>query len=115
VFSSAHDLSDGGLVQALAESCLRNGHGVEIALPADSDPFVMLFSETSGRVLVSVPPEAEDDLIALCNESGIHRHRLGTVQDSEDAELRITDQFAVPLTEVRAAWQATIPEAMAAH
>ena len=115
VFSSAHDLSDGGLAQAVVESCLRHGHGAEITLPNDADPFVMLFSETSGRVLVSVPPDAEDDLIALCNESGVHRHRLGTVQDTEDAELRVADQFVVPLAEVRAAWHATIPEAMAAH
>ena len=115
VFSSAHDLSDGGLAQAVVESCLRHGHGAEITLPNDADPFVMLFSETSGRVLVSVPPDAEDDLIALCNESGVHRHRLGTVQDTEDAELRVADQFVVPLAEVRAAWQATIPEAMAVH
>jgi phosphoribosylformylglycinamidine synthase len=115
VFSSAHDLSDGGLAQTLVESCLRHDHGVEITLPSDSDPFVMLFSETSGRVLVSLPPDAEDDLVALCNELGIHRRRLGTVRDTEDAELRIADQFVVPLAEVRAAWRATIPEAMAAH
>ena len=116
VFSSAHDLSDGGLAQALAESCLRLGYGVDISLPADTDPFVVLFSETSGRVLVSVPPEAEDDVIALCNESGILRHRLGAVQDdTEDAALQIAGQFTVPLAEVGDAWRDTLPEAMAAH
>ena len=115
VFSSAHDLSDGGLAQALAESCLRRGYGVDISLPADTDPFVALFSETTGRVLVSVPPEAEDDVIALCNESGIQRHRLGTVRESEEAELRVADQFAIPLAELREAWSGTLPAAMAGH
>ena len=111
----AHDLSDGGLAQALVESLPAPGIGAGSTLPSDGDPFVALFAESAGRVLVTVPPDAEDDLIALCNESGVHRHRLGTVQDTEDAELRVADQFVVPLAEVRAAWQATIPEAMAVH
>jgi phosphoribosylformylglycinamidine synthase len=115
VFSSAHDLSDGGLAQALVESCLRRGYGVDIALPSEADPFVQLFSESSGRVLVSIPAAAEDDLVALSNENGIVRHRLGLVRDNEDAELRIADQFSIPLAELREAWSATLPTAMAGH
>jgi phosphoribosylformylglycinamidine synthase subunit PurL len=114
LLSSAHDLSDGGLAQALVESCLRHGFGAEIGLPTDTDPFVMLFSESSGRVLVSVLPEAEDDLIALCNEHGIHRHRLGQVRGSEDPDLQIAGQLVVPLADLRAAWSGTLPAAMAA-
>ena len=34
LLSAAHDVSDGGLAQALVESCLRGGCGVEIALPS---------------------------------------------------------------------------------
>ena len=79
MLSSAHDLADGGLAQALVESCLRHDHGVEVNLPEDPEPFVALFSESSGRVLVSVKPGAVDDLTALCDEIGIERHRLGTV------------------------------------
>src|SRR5690606_6304964 len=30
--NSAHDLSDGGLAQALTEACLRNGFGVDVTL-----------------------------------------------------------------------------------
>ena len=52
LLSSAHDLADGGLSQALVESCLRKGLGVAITLP-QGDPTVQLFAETPGRVLVS--------------------------------------------------------------
>ena len=55
LLSSAHDLADGGLAQALVESCLRYGHGVAVELPDSADPFVWLFSESAGRVLVSLP------------------------------------------------------------
>jgi phosphoribosylformylglycinamidine synthase len=47
MLSAAHDLSDGGLAQALVESCLQGGMGARIVLPEDADPFVWLFSESA--------------------------------------------------------------------
>ena len=50
MLSAAHDLSDGGLAQAVVEGCLRGGHGARLVLPetdADGtalDPFVALFA-----------------------------------------------------------------------
>ncbi|HEV2088099.1 MAG TPA: phosphoribosylformylglycinamidine synthase subunit PurL, partial [Cryptosporangiaceae bacterium] len=63
MLGAAHDLSDGGLAQALAESCLRHGVGARVTLPDDADPFVWLFSESAGRVLVSVPAAEEWRLV----------------------------------------------------
>jgi len=111
VFSSAHDLADGGLAQALVESCLRHRLGAEIELPTDVDPFVMLFSESAGRVLVSVHPSAGDDLAGLCAEAGVQLHRLGTVRDAEageDPELHIAGQMVLPLAQIREAWSDTL-------
>src|SRR5215210_3097173 len=48
---SAHDLADGGLAQALAESALRYGTGAVLRL--DGDPFVALFSESAARAVVT--------------------------------------------------------------
>ena len=52
LLSAAHDLSDGGLAVALAESCLRGGVGCTVRLPGD--PFTALFSESAGRAVVAV-------------------------------------------------------------
>ena len=113
---SAHDLADGGLAQALVESCLRRGFGVSVELSAGVDPFVMLFSESTGRVLVSITPSGDDDLVGLCEGSGVRLARLGVVgAGGEDAELQIDGQFSLRLTEVRHAWSSTLPTAMAAH
>jgi phosphoribosylformylglycinamidine synthase subunit PurL len=113
--SSAHDLADGGLAQALVESCLRLDHGVKVTLPKDLDPFVALFSESSGRVLVSVKPYAVDDLAALCAEIGVQRHRLGHVeQPGPEATLTVTGQFSLPLAELREAWTGTLRAVFAA-
>src|SRR5262249_22233734 len=51
---AAHDLSEGGLAQALVESCLRGQVGARVWLPEDLDPFVALFSESTGRAIVAV-------------------------------------------------------------
>ena len=114
VLSSAHDLADGGLAQALVESCLRRDHGVTVGLPDDLDPFVALFSESSGRVLVSVKPDAVDDFTALCTEIGVDRRRLGLVDEpGAEAALEVSGQFTLPLAELRAAWSQTLPAVFA--
>ncbi|MDT7648745.1 MAG: phosphoribosylformylglycinamidine synthase subunit PurL, partial [Pseudonocardiales bacterium] len=51
LLTGAHDLSDGGLAQALVEACLVGGQGAAVELPPALDPFVALFSESAGRVL----------------------------------------------------------------
>ena len=72
VLSSAHDLSDGGLAQALVEACLRNGVGARVELAGD--PFVALFSESAGRVLVTVAPDDEERLCELAADHGVPDH-----------------------------------------
>ncbi len=56
--SSAHDLAEGGLAVALAESCLGGGLGAELALPADwvaavGGAWTALFGEGPGGFLLS--------------------------------------------------------------
>ena len=98
LLSSAHDLSEGGLAQAVTESCLRHGHGATIAVPDGMDPFVALFSESTGRVLVSLKPEQRDDFEALCAEHRIPVTALGVVGGSQ---LAVEGQFEIELAELR--------------
>jgi phosphoribosylformylglycinamidine synthase subunit PurL len=112
---SAHDLSDGGLAQALVECSLRKGFGADIGLPIDTDPFVALFSESTGRVLVSMKAELTDELESLCAEAEIHVARLGVVGPREEAELHIAGQFTLSLDRIRDAWSSTLPAAMEAR
>ena len=79
MLSSAHDLSDGGLAQALVESCLRHGIGARVELDdvAGDDPFVALFSESAARVLVTVAPDDEERLFELAADHGVPVTSLG--------------------------------------
>ncbi len=109
LLTSAHDLSDGGLAMALVESCLRNNLGVALTLP-EGDPTVQLFSETAGRVLVSLSGSHLRRFSALCAEHGIPATRLGEVIATP--EIEIQQQFTLPLAEIRSAWVAPIPSAL---
>ncbi len=115
LLASAHDLADGGLAQALVESALRHGLGARIQLPSEADPFVWLFSESAGRVIVSLKQAAYRDLASLCRMNGVMLTKLGVVTKGEDASLEVVGQFTLPLTRIREAWQGTIPAVMAAH
>jgi phosphoribosylformylglycinamidine synthase len=113
VLSSAHDLSDGGLAQALAESCLRHGIGASVWVPRDA--FVGLFSETAGRVLETVADGTAQVLEQMAGQSAVPLRELGrtggdalTVESPAGSRL-----FSVGLDELRAAWSSTLPAAFA--
>jgi phosphoribosylformylglycinamidine synthase len=105
--TSAHDLSDGGLAQALAEASLR--HGIGVSVEVDGDPFVALFSESTARVVVTVPDGEAGRLVELAERHGVPIAPLGVT--GGDA-LVVEGQFEVPLEELRAAWTATMPAAL---
>jgi phosphoribosylformylglycinamidine synthase len=102
--TSAHDLSEGGLAQALVESVLRHDVGATVAL--DGDPFVALFSESAGRVLVTVPIADRDRLSELAARHGVPVTELGTTGGSV---LAVEGQLEIDLGELGDAWRATLP------
>jgi phosphoribosylformylglycinamidine synthase II len=114
---AAHDLSEGGLAVALAEASLRNGVGARIWLDDvcerdGVDAFTLLFSESTGRAIVAVPPASEDRLIALCSAKGFEHARIGVVEDEAGA-LDVRGQFTLPLDELRLVHTSTLPTVFA--
>jgi phosphoribosylformylglycinamidine synthase len=105
--SAAHDLSDGGLAQALVEACLSSSVGAQVTLPAQPDPFVALFSESSARVLLSVSGRCTDRVAQLCTDHGVPVTRLGAVHLAP--ELHIAGIAPLTLHDLRTAWEATLP------
>jgi phosphoribosylformylglycinamidine synthase len=104
LLDAAHDVSDGGLAMALAESCLAGGHGCRVALPGDE--FTFLFSESAARVVVAVMPGAEAEFAGLCAAHGVPAAPLGTAGGDR---LEVEGGFAVPLDELAATHQGTLP------
>ena len=113
LLSAAIDLSDGGLAQALTEGSLRFGVGVRVwideILSRDGvDATAALFSESQGRVLVSVPQEEDVKFRGLCEGRGYPALRIG-VTDAVGQAIEVQDRFAIPLPELGAAHRDTLP------
>ncbi|WP_432572639.1 phosphoribosylformylglycinamidine synthase subunit PurL [Kineococcus sp. SYSU DK005] len=114
---AAHDLSDGGLAQALVESVLRFGVGARVWLDElcerdGVDAFTALFSESAGRAVVAVPREEEVRFTDMCTARGLAHVRIGVTDagaEGEQAALDVQGLFTVPLAELRAAHEATLP------
>ncbi|NUS05503.1 MAG: phosphoribosylformylglycinamidine synthase subunit PurL, partial [Nonomuraea sp.] len=104
LLEGSHDLSDGGLAVALAESCLARGIGARVAL--SGDPFTDLFSESAARALVVVRPEAFEEFAALCGRHEVPCYGLGVT--GGDA-LVIEDAFDVPIEDMRETHSAALP------
>src|SRR5699024_1768024 len=106
--SAAHDLSEGGLAQAVVEAALAGQTGVRLVLPEGSDPFTMLFSESAGRALVAVPRTEEPRFTAMCEARGLPAVRIGVV-DQGSTDLEVQGQFTVSLDELRDRHEKTLP------
>jgi phosphoribosylformylglycinamidine synthase len=104
LLSAAHDLSDGGLAVALAESCLRGGVGCQVQLPGD--PFTWLFSESAARAVVAVRSGAEAAFDRLCAAHDVPGEIIGRVGGDR---LVVEGCFAIPLAELAAVHTAALP------
>ncbi len=92
LFSSAQDLSEGGLMVALAESCIHAAQGAAgcVVSPKalgcggreDVRADAMLFGECNTAVVVSFPESNEDQVADICRRHGVPLSVIGRVGDS---------------------------------
>jgi len=110
---ACHDLSDGGLLVALAEMVMAGGIGAEIALPplgADLPPHGFLFGEDQARyVLTTGAPEA---VLEAAAAAGVPALRLGTTGGTA---LTVHGAGAISSAELRRINEAWLPSFMAAR
>jgi len=112
--TSAHDLSDGGLLATLAEGVLRFGVGARVwiteLMERDGvDALAALLSESTARVLVSVAREDDVKFRGLCAGRDVPVLRVG-VTDGEVDGLEIQDRFTLSHADLAAAHRGTLPE-----
>jgi phosphoribosylformylglycinamidine synthase len=106
--SAAHDLSEGGLAQAVVESALAGEIGCRIVLPEGVDPFVWLFSESAGRAMVAVPRTEESRFASMCEARGLPATRIGVSDEGSDS-IEVQGLFTVTLEELRSTSEGVLP------
>ena len=117
--ASCHDLSDGGLAVAAAESAFAGGYGLQIDLSRmlwkgdvrDKTDLALLFSESASRHLVTVRPDHQKAFESAM--SGNCFACIGTVAGDQLLTITGLDGTQVvraELSELKEAWQQTLRE-----
>jgi phosphoribosylformylglycinamidine synthase len=104
--ASAHDLSEGGLIVTLAESCFGARLGAEVTIPtSDLSDVRFMFSESASRLLISCKPEHRDDLIKALD--GEPLAELGKV--AGHSSINVAGQ-SLPIDDLYRAWRQPLSE-----
>ncbi|MDU4697107.1 MAG: phosphoribosylformylglycinamidine synthase subunit PurL [Paenibacillus sp.] len=107
---SAHDLSEGGLAVALAESCISGGIGAKVNVASELRSDYTLFSESQSRILLSASPEKAAALEKLLAERGVTAARIGVVEGSElNVAVNGTGVLSKPVEQLKRVWEDVIP------
>lgn len=80
--SAVHDVSEGGILTTLLESAMAGAKGFEIRLPDDIRKDIFLFSESQGRVVITVRPDQLTETEDWLSKQAIPFLRLGQVTSS---------------------------------
>jgi phosphoribosylformylglycinamidine synthase len=110
ILASAHDLSEGGLAAALAESCIAGRLGAKVSLLAHLRPELPLFGEGPSRVLVSLDPAHREELAALAGEFAVPVAEVGRVH-GERLEIAAGGAVLIdlPVAELKKVYEEAIP------
>ncbi|WRS29236.1 phosphoribosylformylglycinamidine synthase subunit PurL [Actinomycetaceae bacterium MB13-C1-2] len=99
---SAHDLAEGGLGVALAESAFPGNFGFEVSV---SFPATWLFSETQSRFVVSIRPEDRERFETVAPNAAL----IGTVSDALTYRFATSDaSFEVNAAEAKKTWEESL-------
>jgi phosphoribosylformylglycinamidine synthase len=112
LFSAAHDVSEGGIAQTIAEMAMRSGFGVRVEVPAGLDAFTFLWSESATRAVVVVPQSRDEEFLALCQSKSFAATKVGTV-DSLSKAIEVSGVFdetiSLDIEELQTISEETLP------
>ena len=110
--TAVHDLSDGGLLVAIAEMALAGGIGAHIE-PGQSDDTGLaeqMFGEDQGRYIIAVADPDDHRVVERAKAEGLPTAWLGTC-GGEDIRIGHGREI-IPLTKLRAAHEGFFPKLM---
>jgi len=93
---SAHDVSEGGLFVSLVESAMAADLGFVVETDYNFRKDAYLFGESQSRIVITVKPENEDDLVNYLNSHNVSFTKLGEVKGQNAI---IDDKDFGPITE----------------
>jgi phosphoribosylformylglycinamidine synthase len=101
-----HDVSDGGILVAIAEMALASGRGCRLEGAADA---AFWFGEDQARYIICAPKEAAKEIITEARKAGVAIARLGAVNGNE---ISLPGARPISLAELRAEHERFLPALM---
>jgi phosphoribosylformylglycinamidine synthase len=109
--TAVHDLSDGGLLVALAEMAMAGSIGAKLdAAPENLVPHAWWFGEDQARYIVTVPEADAHALLMKTHAVGVPCVRIGTTGGDAVA---IAGEKAVSIEALRKGFEGWLPDYMA--
>jgi phosphoribosylformylglycinamidine synthase len=111
IATATHDVSDGGLLVAIAEMAMASGLGAALTrVPADIPAHAFWFGEDQARYVATVHTGAVDAIIARARIAGVPVRRIGTTGGDG---LAVPGERALLVEQLRARFEAWLPQYMA--
>jgi phosphoribosylformylglycinamidine synthase len=108
--SAVHDISDGGLLVAVAEMALAGGLGVALdAAPEGRPAHAVWFGEDQGRYLVAAAPDEAARILQEAAKAGIPARRVGKATGNA---LKLPGEAPLLLSSLRTAHERWLPAFM---
>ncbi len=112
IISSAHDLSDGGLSVAIAESVISssNNLGAYINVESKLTEKEVLFGECPSIIIVSLNEDSLYDLVLLAEKYDVNTQTIGRV--TNDSRLVINDSLNIDKDDIIKSYTSTLDKIM---
>lgn len=110
--NSAHDISDGGLAIAVAESCIINRTltiGCTVNIKYGDRPDFALFNESQSRIVISFDKSNEGKITEICTKHNISYENIGVVGGKS---IKINEDINMNLDTTKDAYYNTIKKIM---
>lgn len=108
LLGACHDVSDGGVLVAVAEMAMAGGVGARLAVPPGAPPpLAWLFGEDQARYVVATAEPAR--LLAAADAAGVPAAEVGATGGDV---LTVDGHGSIPLAELRGAHEGWLPSYM---
>ncbi len=98
LIKSAHDISLGGLIAAVAKMCIKGKKGIDVKKPKYLvNEIEYFFAEDQGRYIIEINNKDLKKVTDILNKNAVHFDELGTINENE---LYINDKTKVTIDEL---------------
>ena len=96
---SAHDVSLGGIITAIAKMCIKGNKGIDLKKPKFLiNEIEYYFAEDQGRYIVEISKKDLKKVTDILNKNAVHFDELGVINENS---LYINDKTKVPIDELK--------------